>query len=101
MSEPRDAQEAEERGTLPFSALRSEGLLWLINRVVFHPRGFALGLDWPKEAYKEDGTVEGEPTGWVLLGDGSEVWTMGDGEDELLRKSEAFINQFRKVGEPE
>lgn len=63
----------------PFSELRDTGLLWLINRVVFHPRGFALGITHD---------ADGNATGWTLLGDGSEAWIMGDGvpEDALLAK---------------
>jgi hypothetical protein len=41
--------------------LQSDGVLWLINKVVFHPRGFALGH------YPADGK-------FYLLGDGSESW---------------------------
>lgn len=41
---------------------RDDGVLWLINATVFHPRGFALGM-------KADGT---DP---VLLGDGTEPIT--------------------------
>jgi hypothetical protein len=41
--------------------LHDDGVLWLINRVVFHPRGFALG--------HTPGTED-----FVLLGDGSEPW---------------------------
>lgn len=50
--------------------LRDSGLLWLINRVVFHPRGYALALHF--DDYHE------EVVGWSLLGDGTEVWTMGE-----------------------
>lgn len=50
-----------------FSELKDTGLLWLINRVVFHPRGYALAL------YSENGKA----VGWKLLGDGTEVWDMG------------------------
>lgn len=66
----------------PFSELRDTGLLWLINRVAFHPRGFALTLH----------TVRGDDgdtvTGWSLEGDGQEVWVFGDEvhEDEMLAK---------------
>lgn len=52
--------------------LRSSGLLWLINRQVFHPRGFALALE----------QVDGRIVGWSLLGNGSEVWRFGESEDE-------------------
>src|SRR6266540_984695 len=54
----------------PFIDLSHSGLLWLINRVVFHPRGFALSLD-----------IRGDvATGWLLQGDGTEPvsFTQGD-----------------------
>lgn len=54
----------------PWSQLRDSGLLWLINRVAFHPRGYALAL-----AYRD-----GEPVGWLLLGDGTVPWSMGGDE---------------------
>jgi hypothetical protein len=57
----------------PLSELRDTGLLWLINRVVFHPRGFALAL-----ITDEAGTV----TGWNLLGDGSEAWAFSAERDD-------------------
>lgn len=53
--------------------LRESGLLWLINRVVFHPRGFALGFVADQA---------GDFIGWQLLGDGTEVWQMGPDADE-------------------
>lgn len=49
----------------PFSEFRTEGLLWLINTSVFHPRGYALAFH-----YDDEGNV----TGWSLLGDGTEPW---------------------------
>lgn len=42
----------------PLSELSDSGLLWLINRTVFHPHGLALALN------QEEG---GEITGWLLL----------------------------------
>jgi hypothetical protein len=62
--------------TRSFDELRSSGLLWLINRVVFHPRGFALALSMR----------DGEPVGWKMLGDGSEVWRFEGDEDELFER---------------
>lgn len=53
--------------TRPWAELSSSGLLWLINRVVFHPRGFALGAS---------------ADGWMLLGDGTEPWAFGIAFDE-------------------
>lgn len=75
----------EKSGTdaRPFIDLRDSGLLWLINRVVFHPRGFALALL----------VRNGEAVGWELLGDGEEVWTMGDGinEEALFAKVQNLL----------
>lgn len=41
--------------------LHDDGVLWLINRVVFHPRGFALGHTPGSDAFE-------------LYGDGKEPW---------------------------
>lgn len=74
----------------PFSEMRDTGLLWLLNRVVFHPRGFALGFE-----LDADGTTV---TGWQLLGHGDESWnydTASVDEDELFRAVEALFNEQR------
>lgn len=47
--------------------LLDDGLLWLINRAVFHPRGFALAVD------AEGGNA-------TVYGDGSQVWSFDLGE---------------------
>lgn len=70
MSDPRDWNE-----------LRESGLLWLINRVVFHPRGWALGL------VRRDGEV----VGWSLQGDGKEVWEMTGSEDDEFARAQATL----------
>ena len=57
----------------PLAELRSSGLWWLINRVVFHPRGYAVALEMG-----DDGEVEG----WSLLGDGSEPYVYAADVDE-------------------
>jgi hypothetical protein len=50
--------------------LQQDSLLWLINRTVFHPRGYALSYNTDTEEF-------------ALLGDGSEPWTFpGDGASE-------------------
>jgi hypothetical protein len=65
----------------PFAELADSGLLWLVNRVVFHPRGFALGL-------VVNGA--GEATGWRLAGDGSRALAMDGGEPEFARAEAAL-----------
>jgi len=86
----------------PWHELRDSGLLWLINRVVFHPRGWALAIH-----RDEDGTSPG----WSLLGDGLEPWSMGDPpekdrikfgaktEDELFALVQELLAPAFPVGE--
>ena len=74
-----------------FEELRSTGLLWLINRVALHPRGYALALVYPDGAELpaiERGDVE--PVGWQLIGDGSECWMFGSGPDGRLLDDVGF-----------
>jgi hypothetical protein len=52
-----------------FEEFRDRGLLWLINTSVFHPRGYAIAF-----VYEDDDTEFKNPTGWQLIGDGSEPW---------------------------
>jgi hypothetical protein len=60
--------------------LTKDGLLWLINRQVFFPRGYALGYD-PESA------------GFFLLGNGSEPFTTGgDGSDER-----EYLDRVRRI----
>lgn len=52
-------------------SLIDDSLLWLVNRTVFHPRGYALGFDVETRCFS-------------LLGDGTEPWVFsGDGSDEI------------------
>lgn len=84
--------------TYTFEAMRRHGVLWYLNRVAFHPRGYALAFTYPPDADRE-AVVRGdvEPTGWTLLGDGAEPWTFGelpDGEpidDTLFARFEALL----------
>lgn len=66
------------------SELSPSGLLWLINRVVFHPRGLALALN------AED---DGEITGWLLLAaDEGEPFSFPDRDDETgYKRAEATL----------
>lgn len=77
----------------PFGELRLHGLLWAINRYLLHPRGFALALHF------DDGTdaendLTAPPTGWSILGDGSETWNFTEADDDrLMRAFEAFLGE--------
>lgn len=64
-------------------AMREHGVLWAINRLVFHPRGFALSLVYPDDATREQILAhEVEPIGWQVLDDGHEVWAFAQDLDE-------------------
>lgn len=66
----------------PIEELRSTGLLWLINRVVFHPRGYALAL-----IHQDERVI-----GWDLLGDGTQPWSFAPAdEDEPFRDAAEFF----------
>jgi len=72
---PFDGKRDAGRGR-PFVELSASGILWLINRVVFHPRGFALAL------HKD--TETGEVTGWSIRGHGDEVLVFTEPDDHKL-----------------
>ena len=72
----------------PLRDLQTSGLLWLINRVVFHPRGFSLAL-----AVRES---DGEVIGWNLLGDGTTARLMYGPEPEF-HAAEATFAAVRHV----
>lgn len=67
--------------------IRADGILWMINRVIFHPRGFTLGYD-------EDNRI------FILQGNGKEVWTYADIlheiEQNLFDKFEEMLTRQRK-----
>lgn len=66
--------------------LRGDGLLWLINATVFHPRGFALAQSVSTGALS-------------LLGDGREPWRFGDDAltDEKFQAAEALFARIREL----
>lgn len=70
-----------------FEELRELGILYLINKCVFHPRGFALALSYD---------INGDLAGWQILGDGTEAWSMSEELDNTLFPAvEAFLNSLR------
>ena len=66
--------------------LRRDGVLWAVNRVLFHPRGFAL--------------AKGVRGGLYLHGDGTSPLSFGmvDMEDEKLAAFEALLDRARPDG---
>ena len=68
----------------PLLELSESGLLWLINRVVFHPRGVALALH--EEA--------GEAVGWSLVtATEGEAFTFPESVDnDGFRRAEATLH---------
>jgi hypothetical protein len=78
-----------EEEARPFSEFRDEGLLWLVNVTVFHPRGYALafGID-----------TEGNVNGWKLMGDGTEPWAFAT--DDATRASTDALFARMKAAMP-
>lgn len=67
----------------PLIDLSNTGLLWMINRNVFHPRGYALGLSLDENL---------EVNGWVINGDGTEPYTFDiESDKECFAEAEAFL----------
>ncbi len=60
--------------------LRGDGLLWLINTSILHPRGYAMAI----------GSETGELS---LLGDGSEPWRFGMDCDEQFAAVQALLDR--------
>lgn len=66
--------------------LRDDGVLWMVNRTVFHPRGYALAVD-------EEGKLS-------LMGDGTEPWSYDlrepdgtDREDDLFQRFAVLLER--------
>lgn len=93
-----------DRPVLPFSAIQAHGLVWLLNTSVFHPRGYAMALEYPADASLADidaGLVE--PVGWRLLGDGGEPWQFGthdEGTKERVDAAFAAATRFLAAHSP-
>lgn len=55
----------------PLEDFLDTGLLWIINREVLHPRGFALGIARPDPQHGQPDAV------WTILFDGTETVSYG------------------------
>jgi hypothetical protein len=69
----------------PLTDLRDTGVLWALNKHLFHPQGHALAL-----ALDAGGAV----IGWNLLGDGTEPWSFAEDEPEASAYA-AFLASLR------
>lgn len=76
----------------PFEDLRDEGLLWLINTTVFHPRGYALRIHFEND----DPENLGVATGWSLMGDGTEPWQFAC-DDESQARCDFALKAVKKL----
>lgn len=67
-----------------------EGLIWLVNTALLHPRGWALTIHLDNN---------GEPVGLSIQGDGLEPWAFAPGEqaDILQRYEEAESRRERTI----
>lgn len=72
--------------TIPVDII-NDGVLWYINRLCFHPRGFALSYDITEKTF-------------ALMGNGSEVWTFSSDVDDdkfiVINKLFAFAAEENK-----
>lgn len=66
---------AEQRDAFSFDQLRETGVLFMVNRVLLHPRGYALALEY--------GEGEKEPRGWNIVGNGKEIWSFYHNEEQV------------------
>jgi YD repeat-containing protein len=75
---------ANKSDVRPFEEFIDSGLLWAINRVLFHPRGYALAF-----SYDDDDKL----IGWLIQGDGDEVWAFDyDTDMEKFPQFEKLLN---------
>ena len=84
---------------MEFHGIKSKGVLWAMNRYIFHPRGFALALIYPDDASLSD--IENgycQPTGWEMLGDGTEIWSFSqDCDEDGFKKFKGFLSELEKT----
>lgn len=70
----------EQRATL--KQFRADGLLWMVNAAILHPRGYALTV------HIDD---DGEPTGLSVQGDGVEPWCFGPDASDVRDSVQLFM----------
>lgn len=72
----------------PMSTFRDAGLLWIINKQVFHPHGLALSLE-----FDDNGTV----TAWSVWKD-NEPWGFTPEDDnESFNKLQEFLKELEEA----
>lgn len=84
-----------ERPLLAISEFRPSGILWAINRTIFHPRGYALALT----RSDNDNPDNGDFDRFTILGDGSEVWAFDhEADDEGFAAFTDFLSNYLAQG---
>lgn len=91
------------RRIFTFEEARPTGLLWAINKVLMHPRGFALAFEYPDGSELEDIKANAvAPMGFSVVGDGSEPWSFAEGLDEEgFAAFEEFLTHHRAEPGPQ
>jgi len=77
------ALDAEGRERL--KQFHEDGLVWLINTALLHPRGYAIAI------HLDD---QGEYVGLSVVGDGSEPWVFGPNAAEARTNTEDAIDRY-------
>lgn len=68
-----------------FDEMVETGVLWAINRTLFHPRGYALTFHYD---------AVNDLTGWSVQGDGTEAWSFTEEtDDEKFAEFESFLQE--------
>jgi hypothetical protein len=96
-----DSLQLDEEQRTTLKKFWEDGLIWLVNTAVLHPRGYALAIHVDTE------NPEALPLGLSIVGDGSEPWVFEtDKQGELLvryetaeaRREAAWSEAIRTAG---
>lgn len=101
LDEPTE-QSPDGRVIHTFDSARATGLLWAINKVLMHPRGFALAWEYPSGATLDQiDAGEVEPIGFSLVGAGTDPWQFTSRLDGAgFDRWEAFLAAHRSAPNP-
>lgn len=79
-TERPNRREPDEQDLALIEQFRDEGLLWLVNTAILHPRGYALGIEQDEN---------GDAVRLILAGATDDYWYFEPGEfDEVIQHYE-------------